>query len=400
MKGFRATALAVVTLVCAPVQVGAQPINSFEEDVNAAIDDGIQWFRDQGTLTGTGTSVGFALLTLIEQANVDQGGGYVDLDAANQALARAAANTLANHGTYAGRGGMYAYTDGQALMALGLYARTGGPDPAGTTVRQAIDRMADRVIAGQSVGNANSGYWGYTGPGADSSTTQYAAAGLAAARGFYIGAGDPGGRIPQLTTALERTGDGYAANAVAAAGGILTDCGSQGCAGHGYARTGYAPSYQQTSSGMWAMALGGRGLNDNAVQRNLRWLYNMYNPESSEAARNNWSQAYYYYLWSSSKSYRLMDSSLVIPAAGNIGTADLGTLAANGARLERRNPLNDSRAAPRGAGGPGYYADAPAGWYYDYAYRLMNLQNVTGQFPNPQGTWQAEVDNGYALLVL
>ena len=187
---------------------------------------------------------------------------------------------------------------------------------------------------------------------------------------------------------------------MAAAGGILTDCGSQGCAGHGYARTGYAPSYQQTSSGMWAMALGGRGLNDNAVQRNLRWLYNMYNPESSEAARNNWSQAYYYYLWSSSKSYRLMDSSLVIPAAGNIGTADLGTLAANGARLERRNPLNDSRAAPRGAGGPGYYADAPAGWYYDYAYRLMNLQNVTGQFPNPQGTWQAEVDNGYALLVL
>ena len=173
-----------VALAWAPIQADAQPINSFEEDVNAAIDDGIQWFRDQGTLTGTGTSVGFALLTLIEQANVDQGGGYVDLDAANQALARAAANTLANHGTYAGRGGMYAYTDGQALMALGLYARTGGPDPAGTTVRQAIDRMADRVIAGQSVGNANSGYWGYTGPGADSSTTQYAAAGLAAARGF------------------------------------------------------------------------------------------------------------------------------------------------------------------------------------------------------------------------
>ena len=273
MRFVRTAALAAATLAWAPVQVDAQPVNSLEEDVNAAIDDGIQWFRDQGTFTASGTSVGLALLTLIEQANVDQGGGYVDLDAANQALARAEANTLANHGTYAGRGGMYAYTDGQALMALGLYARTGGPDPAGTTVRQAIDRMADRVLAGQSVGNANSGYWGYTGPGADSSTTQFAAAGLAAARGYYIETGDPGGRLPSLTTALERTGDGYAANAVAAAGGILTDCGSVGCAGHGYARTGYAPSYQQTSSGMWAMSLGGRGLNDTAMQRNLRWLY-------------------------------------------------------------------------------------------------------------------------------
>ena len=84
----------------------AQVLDPFEDDVNAAIADGVDYFRNQGTLAGTGSSVGLALLTFLEQGDVDQDGGYVDLSPADQALAVQAANTLANNGSYAGRGGM------------------------------------------------------------------------------------------------------------------------------------------------------------------------------------------------------------------------------------------------------------------------------------------------------
>ena len=94
--------------------------------------------------------------------------------------------------------------------------RTGSPqNPAGSTrtILAAIDRMTDRTLANQAVAGGATGYWNYTSPGDDSSTTQYAGAGLAAARGYYIFAGDPGNRIPLIATALARTSDAYAANA-------------------------------------------------------------------------------------------------------------------------------------------------------------------------------------------
>jgi hypothetical protein len=70
-------------------------------------------------------------------------------------------------------------------------------------------------------------------------------------------------------------------------------------------------------------------------------------------------------------------------------------------RLVNRNPAIDTRPAPRGAGGAGYYAGTPVGWYYDYAYRLMSLQNATGLFPSPTGSWgYTSVDHAYAILVL
>ena len=393
----------VLCLSCAvgPKAV-AQQLNAFEEDVNSAIGDGVQYFRNANIYSGADSGLGLALLTLLEQAEIAQGGGFGNLDPVDEALAIAAARTLAENGNFAGRGGMQAYYDGQALMALSLFGRSGGPDDVGAvrTVRQAVDRMADRVMAGQTAAGNNAGYWGYTGNGEDSSTTQYAAAGLAAARGYYISTGDPAGRLAGLDTALVRTGSGYAVNGKAAAGGIFTNCGAQGCAGHGYGRTGYGPSYQQTASGLWCMILGGRDLNDNTVQQFLRWQLNMYNFESTAGAPNSWMQAYFYALWSSSKAYRLLESSGVLPAAGNISTDDLGGMVADGSRIARRQPLTDARPARRGVGGAGYYADAAPGWYYDYSYRLMNLQGADGRFANPQGTWQSNVDHAYALLVL
>jgi hypothetical protein len=53
------------------------------------------------------------------------------------------------------------------------------------------------------------------------------------------------------------------------------------------------------------------------------------------------------------------------------------------------------------AGPAGFYASTPKGWYFDYAHRLMSLQNSTnGLFSNPNGSWDTEVDHAYALLVL
>ena len=392
------------TFVLAPSVTTAQVLTPFEEDVNAAVEDGLQWAISGGRYTNGTAGTGQLLLALLEQSDVGQSGGYDDLTPARKALADQAARTLADGGSFAGRNGFQAYYDGQSMMALGLFGRTGGPDnPAGSarSVRAAVDRMVDRTLANQSPAGANSGFWLYTGPGDDSSTTQYAGAGLAAARGYYISGGDPGSRVPQIDAALARTSDGYAANAKSNAGGDFTDCGAGGCAGFGYRVTGYAASYQQTASGLWNMILGGRGLNDASTQRFLRWLYNTYDYTEIEPYRNHWPHSYFYYLWSSSKSYRLLESGGEIPGAGNIWPADMGSLPAVGNRVENRVPALDGRPTPRGAGGAGYYADTPVGWFYDYAYRLMSLQEPDGYIRAPGSVyWHADVAHAYALLVL
>ena len=399
-------AVAVASLAVAPLLLAApaaaQVLTAFEQDVNAAVEDGVVWAINNNRYTNGTSGTGQLLLAMLEQGAVAQQGGYDDLPPARQALAEQAARTLCDGGNFAGRNGFQAYYDGQSLMALSLMARTGSPqNPAGSTrsILAAIDRMTDRTLANQATSGGATGYWNYTSPGDDSSTTQYAGAGLAAARGYYIFAGDPGNRIPLIATALARTSNAYAANAKSNAGGDFTDCGAVGCAGHGY-NTGYAASYQQTASGMWAMILGGRGLNNNDTQRYMRWQYNAYEYNDIEPYRNSWASSYYYYLWSSSKAYRLLETGGEIPAAGNIWPPQLGTLPAAGNRRANRSPALDPRPARRGAGGAGYYADTPAQWYYDYAYSLMSQQGANGYFSSPVGRWHEDVAQGYAILVL
>ena len=389
-----------------PIGASAQVLTAFEVDVNSAIDDGLQYFRNQGIYTGgADNGRGLALVCLLEQSDVGQDGGYTDLDPADQALATTAARLNIDNATCGPGRSFYSYCDGQMLMALSLFGNTGGPDNvgAGLTIRAAIDAMVDRTIANQSNAGASSGFWNYTSAGDDSSTTQYAAAGLAAARGYYIGQGDAGGRIPGINTALTRTSDGYAREAKDETGSRAefgANCGAQGCAGHGYRVAGYDASYQQTASGMWSMILGGRGLNNDDMQSYLRWQQAMYNYDTIEAKRNNWNLSYFYFLWSSSKAYRLLNASGAIPAAGNIWPADLGTVAPVGARLVNRSPLVDPRPAPRGAGGAGYYAATPADWFYDYGYELMLQQLGDGRFDAPIDEWDDNTAHSYAILVL
>jgi hypothetical protein len=394
---------------------GAQASHqNFKDDVNAAIDAGLAYSRAHSHFTVYTEANGLSLLTLLEKESIPA--GYDGLDPADKTLAQNAACILIDSSGFGDRAGFYAYYDGQVLMGLSVYLTTGGPDtPAGVaphncvgrSARATIDKVVDRALAAQTTGtptpNGPAGYWGYTGTGYDSSTTQFTLAGLSAAKGFYSDLGESAdkARIPLITAALDKTSLAYSINGEQNTGGQFTDCGA-GCFGHGY-QSYYGAgnnSSQQTASGTWGQLAGtGKNVNDPAIQGYLRWLRNAYS-YNTNIRPDSWPPAYFYYLWSSSKAYNIIEAAGVPLAAGNIGPADIGTLPAVSGREVNRDPDADPRPAPRGADSPDYYDGTPAGWYYDYAYRLMSLQNAAGQFPNPNGTWDAEVDHAYAILVL
>jgi len=421
----RAFAGAAAALSLAAAQ--AQTITPFEQDVNDAIDDGIAYARAQNWFTTYQNGGGLVLLALLEKTGDE---GYDGLSAADRTLARQAACILIDDSSFGDRSSFYSYYDGQVMMALSVYAQTGGPNVPGEvfgsyncaarSVRDTMNKVVDRTLAAQTPGtpalNGAAGYWGYTGNGYDSSTTQLTAAGLGAAKSFYTNAGESADkdRVPLITTALNLTSAAYAVNGKDDTGSYCNDtCDpsskGQRCWGHGYQSyySSYNNSNQQTASGTWLQQLGaGKNVNDPAIQNYLRWLQNNY-AYSTNINYYNYPAAYFYYLWSSAKAYGIIENSGVTPATGNVGPAGMGTLPARAScsvsglsREANRNPAVDPRPTPRGAGGNGYYAGTPRGWYYDYAYRLMGLQTAAGQFPNPNGTWSNSADHAYALLVL
>lgn len=417
----RSLPAAFVGATMAAVAGSALAITPFQADVNAAIDAGLNWSRTFPTPANNQFNTdtegnGLTLLTLLEKGNIPF--GYAGLVASDQSLARQAACVLMTSSTFGARGGFYAYTDGQVLMGLAVFANTGGPDaPAecvGSSVRSTINTVVDRSVAAQTTGTpaaaSYAGYWGYTGPGSDSSTTQFAASGLGAAKGYYLLKGDSlPARLPAILTALDRTSNAYSLNGKVTSGAIwdaiACDTATPGhnCQGHGYQTYYGAPgSNQQTGSGAWLQLLGtGKNVNNAGVQAYMRWLRAAYNYNTNTSSEG-WPPAYLYYLWSSSKAYNFMETMAV--GSGNIGPADLGTLPALSsggyARLANRNPVTDVRVPQRGADGAGFYSASSPGWYYDYAYRVMGLQLASGQFSNPNGTWNQYVDHAYALLVL
>jgi hypothetical protein len=418
-KNWLRSAIVVVATLAALVQqgpVGRAASTNFSTDVAATIDAALAYFKTQGVYGDNGNAdgaKGLLLLALLEKrAGTDPNDpqvGYSGSPAPDQQLARCTARRLITGFAHAARGGFYAYTDGQALMALALYARTGGPDPGSAVdctggqypVRAAIDKIVDRSVTAQSAAGACSGFWGYTGPGCDSSTTQFAAGGLAAARGYYLFAGDPGSRLPVIDTTLTRTKNGYAAsmkplNAALAGWSYGNSAGNTG-----------TPSYQQTASGLWASLLGGATVNDSSVQRALGWMRDRYNYQTIQGAPESWSYSYGYYLFSSTKAYELIESAGVPPAAGNISTDDLGDLPADAAktRLLQRNPETDCDARWAFVGGNNVncgtsYNGEQKRWYYDYAYTIMTRQNANGSFQEPFGAWDTYSNQAYYVLVL
>ncbi|WP_347258601.1 thrombospondin type 3 repeat-containing protein [Methylocaldum sp.] len=426
---------------------GAQAVTPFEQDVAVAIDRGLEYLANVGAYnnpSSAGDAAGLTALALLEKRATgnpaDPPQGYSGANATDKARMRTVVAYMLDR---VNETSLYLYRDGSFLMALSEYLRSGGPDKGDPSAPEipdtadyvdlitAINTLSDRIVAGQTKDNTppedppstsnNYGYWGYTGPGADSSTTQFGVAGLAAAKAVYTDPafGDPGNRLPALTAALERSKLAYAANG-SAAGSDNFACDSIDPTerGHGYQRTGYNPSLQQTASGTWVQLLGGANVNDPSVQAYLRWLYNHYRWQDLDSMGNSWpGSSYWYYLWSSFKGMEFMRQSGIAPAPGNLGPDDLGTKAPDAActvRQVHQDPDALPRVASFGAGGVGYYGADPTqtqNQYFDYAYEILEHQCWDGSAPingndgnficnSAPGSWNNYSKQAYALLVL
>jgi hypothetical protein len=423
----------------------AQAQDNFERDVGTAIDRGIEWLNNNGAFnnpSSAGDAAGIAMLALLEKRASgdpnDPPQGYDGASATDKArLRNAAANILdrTNETSF------YAYRDGNFMFALSEYARTGGPDksvlaPGNAdydTIKQAMDRLVDRTLAGQQKAPAypnaiDQGYWCYTGPGCkDSSTTQFAVAGLAAAKSFYTSPdsgdqpyADPA-RAALVDTALALSKQAYELNAFTGSdnGSCFTLTATE--RGHGYNSQfgsvgGYRPSLQQTASGVYIQLFGGSNVNTPMVQHYIEWLRNRYRWQDLDNLGNSWPGAsYWYYLWSSFKGMELIRNSGIDPSGSNLGPDDLGQLPPASApvcnvRQENKNPGTTGRVPSFGAGGANYYAGFPAGQYFDYAHQILTHQCFNGLPVDGSdgffgcnaapGRWNNYSSQSYALLVL
>lgn len=424
MKKLQLKPLMVGTALCLAGAVAqATP---FETDVATSIDRGIAKLATDGAYnnpSSAGDAAGLTALALMEKRASgipsDPPQGYVGASLTDQGRLRKAAAYMIGRSTLSS----YSYRTGNYLMALSLYLRTGGPDRGAHpdlsaalpyTLIGAINKLTDDLVANQAV----SGYWCYTSPGCnDSSTTQFAVAGLASAKAVYSDPAYPDvARLAAVNAALAKARLAYQTHAGIASPGNGNNTGSDngGCfiieaaeRGHGYnAYVGYKPSLQQTASATWVQILGNADINDGTVQSHIRWLRNHYRYTDLDSMGNSWpGNSYWYYLWSSFKGMEFLNVAGVAPNPGNLGPNDMGTLppdAACGVRQLQRDPAVLSRVASFGAGGVGYYSGEPKNQYFDYAYSILGYQCADGNYScnGAPGYWNYYSHNAYALLVL
>jgi hypothetical protein len=429
MRVFRNVSLAgfvALAAVAATARLGAA--TNFEVDVTTAIDKGIEYIAANGGFTGSaGDVTGLLMEALLEKRAsgnpADPPQGYAGANATDQGRLRTAAKYILNQSKLTGAG-FYAYRDGQFMFALAEYATSGGPDKSTLapgdinhdTIKEAMNRLVDRTVGNQSA----AGYWCYNNGGCeDSSTTQFAVAGLAAAKAFFTSgkSGDQAyndaARVGQIDTALAKTRAIYETNARqgsdfgAAAGNCALMSSSE--RGHGY-RNGYAPSLQQTASGIYIQLFGGSNVNTPMVQHYIEWVRNRYRWMDLQNLGNSWpTQSWGYYLWSSFKGMELIRQSGVAPTGSNLGADAYGTLPAADApgctqRQVHKDPSAVARPALFGAGGVGYYSAESKSQYFDYAHEIISKQCANGSFfcnfSAWQSYWEGWSHQGYLLLVL
>jgi len=401
----------------------------FQTDVSIAITKGLNYLATAGVFNnpsslGVNSAQGVAMEALLEKRAsgnpADPPQGYVGASAADQALLKTAASFILSNSFPQS---FYAYRDGAWMFALSGYALTGGPDksvlgpavPAYHTIKQTMDAMVDRTLASQTASDVCKGFWGYTGTGCDSSTTQYASAGLNAARVFYNSNKSADNvfadavRAAAIDAALASTRAGYVLNGKA--GSDNASCGTVTATerGIGYQATGYNPSLQQTASGIYIQLFGGADVNDANLQHYMEWVRNHYRYTDLDNMGNSWPGASHgYYLWSSFKGMELIRQSGVVVNAGNVGPNDYGTVPANaGCTFRQSSLVPAAKAQPALFGGApaGVYSAETTGQYFDFAYTLINMQCASGAFEctGYNGSWEGSPNaahNGYALLVL
>ena len=399
----RRAAIAFFAAVLTATSVSAQ-VTNFSTDVNTAINNGLSYMVSQGWATNgnSGDATGIVALAFLEKrSSADQQAppvGYANSTPGDQARIDGMISYLiATQGS-----GFYAYRNGQEMMALSVYIRTGGPQAGALgAINTAFDESYNTVIASYGSVAAWHGYWCYNNVGCrDSSTTQLLVSGLAAARAVFVDNGDVV-RLTRLDALTARARQAYAANG--------TSNGFPNEKGHAYqAQDTGNNSLQQTASGTWIQQVGGANLQDADIQRYLNWLYYRYNYQTINFAGDGWTgQSYGYYLWSSSKAYTFLEDSGVLPLPGQRSPDDLGTLPpgsapAFGGRQLHVDPTTAARPVVYGPGGAGYYnePEEPARWYFDYAYTLLTRQNANGSWQMPNGTWNGVVETAYYILVL
>lgn len=422
--------------------MAVDPPTPFDTDVNTAINRGLDYLSAQGAFSaypGCGGTVGstislqrgLSLLALLEKrasGNLnDAPQGYVGASEADKTKMRNAAACILDA---ANEISQEAYYYGNWLAALSLYARTGGPGKGAVGIpndadllglTDAINKLTDDQLAAQcsaTYGIASyRGMWGYSGCDDDSSTTQFAVAGLAGAKSYYLAVGDPGARAPKITASLALAGAHYA-DFGSTAGSDNGSCDriEETEKGFGY-HNGYNPSLQQTSSGMWVQLLGGANVNSAGVQAYLRWLRNHYRWQDLDNMGNSWpGSSYYYYLWSSMKGLLTIQEGGIAPNAGNLGSNSLGLLAPDAdpdsgdtlagtcaVRQVHKDPATVARPAAFGAGGAGYYSAQAKSTYFDFAHTLLSYQCEDGNFGcnGAPSSWSGTAPRaGWALLVL
>jgi len=432
------TCVVAMAMVVFATRLGA--ITPFETDVSTAIDRGIEWLANNGAYSNpssAGDAAGLPMEALLEKRAsgnpADPPQGYTGANATDKTRLRSAASNILDQ---VNETSFYAYRDGAFMFALASYALSGGPDksvlqPGNVdyqTIKEAMDALVDRTLANQRKAPtfpaaADQGYWCYTANNCeDSSTTQFAAAGLASAKTFYSSGviGDQpfadAGRVTSINTALGLTRQAYELNA-----GQNSDnpaCGMLTASerGHGY-RTGYNPSLQQTASGVYIQLFGGSNVNTAMVQHYIEWLRNRYRWEDLDSLGNSWpGLSWSYYMWSSFKGMELIRQSGILPALGNLGPNDLGTLPPASApgcvvRQEHKTSAAVARPVSFGVSPVGFYAGEPQTQYFDYAHEILTHQCYDGSAPingndglfncdSTPGFWETYSHQSYLLLVL
>jgi len=251
--------------------------------------------------------------------------------------------------------GSVSYVTGSSLMALSVYLQTGGPDEVGAGIRVAegLSNGVRGLIGNQGNRGANIGGWSYTSPDNDGdlSTTQFAAAGLSAAMALIPSAGNSLARISEFVT-----------NAKNADGGHIYRGGQQ---------NRYRSTSSMTASGLWAYRIAGLGVDEPRVQQALRWLQTNYRYDTH--VNPHFEQSYYYYLWAAAKGFEVS-----VESVGGISSGEIGG---------QRDPAADG------------FPEEPRGWYYDFAWQLLQLQEADGHWRRPSN-WTPGSATAFAILVL
>jgi len=338
----------------------------FGDRVYQSVERGLAWIRAQladGQYGGNATAIG-GLAILGRRSSSDWGAperGYGQSSRQDKNRLRTMARSIINSDpALLNEGPANSYLTGTNVTFLSKYLATGGPDnvDAAVSVRVAIERGVDQLLSAQAGADDNAciaNSWNYTETleTGDTSTTQTVLMGLSAA-------------TRHVQDALDSVGDM----------GRYLDSAQNDDGGFGYrACMNMTSTTSMTAAGINIHLLTGQDGLDPRIQSAMDWLRINYRYDDHVAG--DYPQSYYYSLWAVAKALEAMTSN----GRDGVWGDDVG-----GART------------PAGDGFP----EEPAGWYYDFAYTLVQTQTNQGNWPceAPRGCWQAHAATAFSLLVL